>query len=87
MSGRRNAGVSFLLVTLSLDKQRKVTRPLADESFAPETKTWQTIRCAQEDKNKSHPHPLYTPLLRRALRAGFAVRFGILPSQSAPSPA
>jgi D-alanyl-D-alanine dipeptidase len=27
------------------------------------------------------------PLLRHAIRAGFAVRFGILPSQSAPSPA
>ena len=33
----------------------------------------------------SSPHPPYVPPLRHALRAGSAVRFGILPSQSAPS--
>ncbi len=36
---------------------------------------------------QSFPHPRYAALLRRALRAGFAVRSGIMPPQSAPSPA
>jgi len=35
-------------------------------------------------QDPKHTHPPYVPLLRHALRAGFAVRFGILPSQSAP---
>jgi len=33
--------------------------------------------------SQDFPHPRGAPLLRRATRAGFAVRFGILPSQSA----
>jgi hypothetical protein len=37
--------------------------------------------------SNAHPHPPDVPLLRHALRAGFAVRYGILPSQSGPSPA
>ena len=35
-----------------------------------------------QSRIKSAPIRLYVPLLRHALRAGFAVRFGILPSQS-----
>jgi hypothetical protein len=43
---------------------------------------------AVQQQDQERPHPRYVPLLRHALRAGFAVRFGgILPSQSAPSPA
>ncbi len=38
-------------------------------------------------QSQSPPHPPNVPLLRHALRAGSTVRFGILPSQSAPPPA
>ena len=38
-------------------------------------------------QSQSPPHPRNVPLLRHALRAGSAVRSGILPLQSAPSPA
>ena len=37
---------------------------------------------AVQKQDQERPHPPYVPLLRHALRAGFAVRFGILPSQS-----
>jgi hypothetical protein len=49
MSGRRNAGVSFLLMIFSLDKQRKGTRPLCGRNALDliPRKTRSGMRCVR----------------------------------------
>ena len=92
MVSARIAGVASAKMSLAL-----VERSSGDASTVPSC-GWLRIGKAKPEQPSAiapallyllHPcsrHPPYVPLLRHALWAGSAVRFGILPSQSAPSP-